>query len=106
MQESKLILEQIDKYKSKFESQDRNVQLLTDENQRLGLRAAVGFDELTPRYGKFPDTFKELGITAPKADYKVSTCVSSIAYIQGLINAYRGLKFPVKNMEPIQNPGS
>ena len=81
--------EQAEEYKNKCTEHEKGLEILLDENRRLGVRAAVSFEELTPRYTRFSETFSELGIAQPKPDYNATSTISSIRYIEGLIKAYK-----------------
>lgn len=67
------------------------VEELLEENRRLGNRAAVGFEGLTPRFENFKQTFKKLKIKQPEKD-RGSSRPSSIQYIEKLISCYQELK--------------
>ncbi len=88
IEESKAILEQLEKSKNRCVQYEEKIEKMSDENRRLGIRAAVSFDELTPRFPKFVETFTKLGIPQPKADYKSGSVISSIAYIEALISHF------------------
>ena len=51
--------------KDKTDNLQRRHDDLISENAVLSKRAAVPFDELTPRYSKFSETFSELLIEKP-----------------------------------------
>jgi len=55
------------------------------------VRAAAGFDGLTPRHEGFKETFKKLKIKLPEKDRECSKRTSR-QYIQKLITAYSELK--------------
>jgi hypothetical protein len=45
--------------KDKITSQEERIAELVTQSDKLGVRAAIPFDELTPRYKKFPEFFTE-----------------------------------------------
>ena len=69
----------------------KQLEELLEENRRLGNRAAVGFEGLTPRYKNFKATFKKLKLKPPEKE-RGSTRLSSIQYIEKLVNGYTELK--------------
>ncbi len=75
-----------------METQEKSGEQLADENRRLGLRAAVSFEELTPRYKGFSEAFRDLGIAQPKPDYRSLSATSSVAYIETLVSVVKQAK--------------
>ncbi len=71
---------------------ETRIEELTEENRRLGVRAAVGFEELTPRYGGLEKAFEELGLDLPQPEKVGEARVSSCGYIRGLIKAAGDIK--------------
>ena len=69
----------------------KQYEFLQEENRRLDVRAAAGFDGLTPRYNNFKKDFKRLKIKLPEKD-RETTQRSSVQYIEKLISAYADLK--------------
>lgn len=67
---------------------------LVDEKMRLGVRAAIAFDELTPRYDGFETAFQALGIPKPKPDYQSIHITSTRSYILALFDAIRNKQCP------------
>lgn len=92
VEESKSIVEQMKKIKEKTEVVEKDNDLLADRNRQLGIRAAVCFEELTPRYASFQSAFEELGIEKPKPEYKSIGKISSISYIEKLLSMFKNNK--------------
>lgn len=57
----------------------------------MEVRAAAGFDGLTPRYEQFKEKFKKLKIKLPEKERSCSKR-SSLAFIDKLFAAYSELK--------------
>ncbi len=87
-------VQKLQRCKQKIDELEKAGLRLQDENQRLGVRAAVGFEELTPRFKGFEETFKELGIERPKPEYRGIDRTSSNGYIKALIQAIRARQSP------------
>ncbi len=114
VEEGKLLINEIQKDRTKLEALSHTNELLADQNRSLGVRAAVCFDELTPRYSGFAEAFVELNLNPPPAESKGGSKRSSLSYIQVLLNAYKSLKnpipvapadpAPIPVLEPIQGP--
>ncbi|CAI2364282.1 unnamed protein product [Moneuplotes crassus] len=64
---------------------------IQEENRKLEVRAAAGFESLTPRYKDFKGAFKKLRIKKPELK-KGYTTRTSIQYIERLISAYSELQ--------------
>lgn len=69
----------------------KQLEELLEENRRLGTRAAVGFEGLTPRHEGLKKELKRLKIKPPEKE-RGCTKISSVQYIEKLITAYSELK--------------
>lgn len=69
----------------------KQLEELLEENRRLGNRAAVGFENLTPRFDDFKKTFKRLKIKPPEKE-RGNTRISSNQYIEKLISTFTKTK--------------
>jgi hypothetical protein len=88
-QEQQVIIEQIEKVRTKLEALERTNAQLADQNRLLGVRAAVSFDDLTPRFKDFEAVFAHHALEKPKPEYQSLGKTSSIAFIQALIRQLR-----------------
>jgi len=89
IEECKQLLENAEKYKNRCTEYEQKIEMLNETNRKLGIRAAVSFDELTPRYQRFPEVFAEIGIPLPKPDYKFGANISTNSYIESMITWYK-----------------
>ena len=87
-QNSLVLLKTSQEIRKKLQKQ---YELLLEENRRLEVRAAAGFEGLTPRYESFKLVFKKLKIKPPEKQ-RGCTKRSSNQYIEKLISAYTYLK--------------
>jgi len=82
-------LKRVEKLKERITALEQRNEILQEEKRMLGVRAAISFEELTPRFKDFEDTFKELALERPKPEYKGLDKVSSNGFVKALIQAYK-----------------
>ncbi len=97
--ECKGFLELLQKRKVKCDALETANQQLADQNRLLGVRAAVSFDDLTPRYKDLDLAFSQLQLERPPTDFKALGKVSSIAYIQALLTHLKSFRSPSNSLK-------
>ncbi len=75
------------------------VDTLKEENQKLWIRASMNFDQFTPRYKNLEEELLILGIKPPPPDLPKIKYVSTISFIQKLLEEIKNLNHAIYERE-------